>query len=106
MPLPSECSPTIHALHRDVSEAAAAAAWREAGATSPQSALSVFTAMYRRRWGCETALQGARLRLMRARVAMGATTHQPGAAVAGLDPRQHAAFARAEDRRHLGRGAY
>jgi len=61
--------------------------------------------MYRRRWGCETALQGARLRLMRARVAMGATTHQPGAAVAGLDPRQHAAFARAEDRRHLGRGA-
>ena len=31
----------------------------------------VYTAIYRRRWGCETALHGARLRLARARVPCG-----------------------------------
>ena len=43
----------------------------EAGATSARAAQSVYTAIYRRRWGCETALQGARLRFARAYLVSG-----------------------------------
>ena len=62
----------IHLLLRDtVRSAAERHIWREAGATSARAATSVCTAIYRRRWGCETALQGARLRLARAYLAAG-----------------------------------
>ena len=44
---------------------AAEQCWREAGATSARAAQSVYTAIYRRRWGCEAALQGARMKLSR-----------------------------------------
>eukprot|EP00964_Phaeocystis_antarctica_P027646 scaffold15602_cov67-Phaeocystis_antarctica.AAC.1 len=39
---------------------------QRAGATSARAAQSVYTAIYLRRWGCETALQGARMKLARA----------------------------------------
>ena len=39
---------------------------QRAGATSARAAQSVHTAIYLRRWGCETALQGARMKLTRA----------------------------------------
>ena len=66
--------------------------WREAGATSALrtrggDAESVYTAIYRRRWGCETALQGARLRLSRAYLAAGGDArHARGAARTTFDP--------------------
>ena len=61
--------------------------WREAGATSARAAESVYTAIYRRRWGCETALQGARLRLSRAYLAAGGDArHARGAARTTFDP--------------------
>ena len=48
---------------------------------------SVYTAIYRRRWGCETALQGARLRLSRAYLAAGGDArHARGAARTTFDP--------------------
>ena len=47
----------------------------------------VYTAIYRRRWGCETALQGARLRLSRAYLAAGGDArHARGAARTTFDP--------------------
>ena len=61
--------------------------WREAGATSARAAVSVYTAIYRRRWGCETALQGARLRLSRAYLAAGGDARRArGAAHPTFDP--------------------
>ena len=45
------------------------------------------TAIYRRRWGCETALQGARLRLSRACLAAGGDArHARGVARPTFDP--------------------
>ena len=58
-----ECSRDLHSLLHDTVHSAAERHWREAGATSARAAVSVYTAIYRRRWGCETALQGARLRV-------------------------------------------
>ena len=55
----------------DTVRSAAERHWREAGATSARAAQSVYTAIYRRRWGCETALQGARLRFARAYLVSG-----------------------------------
>ena len=66
-----ECSRDLHSLLHDTVHSAAERHWREAGATSARAAVSVYTAIYRRRWGCETALQGARLRLSRAYLAAG-----------------------------------
>ena len=66
-----ECSRDLHSLLHDTVRSAAERHWREAGATSARAAESVYTAIYRRRWGCETALQGARLRLSRAYLAAG-----------------------------------
>ena len=40
--------------------------WRDAGATSATAAQSVYMSVYRRRWGAEFALQGARMRIARA----------------------------------------
>ena len=57
-----ECSRDLHSLLHDTVHSAAERHWREAEATSARAAVSVYTAIYRRRWGCETALQGARLR--------------------------------------------
>ena len=48
---------------------------------------SPLTAIYRRRWGCETALQGARLRLSRAYLAAGGDArHARGVARPTFDP--------------------
>ena len=66
-----ECSSDLHLLLSDTVRSAAERHWREAGATSARAAQSVYTAIYRRRWGCETALQGARLRFARAYLVSG-----------------------------------
>ena len=72
----------LHPVH-----SAAERHWREAGATSARAAVSVYTAIYRRRWGCETALQGARLRLSRAYLAAGGDARRArGAAHPTFDP--------------------
>ena len=46
--------------------------WRKVGATFPETAFATFTAIYRRRWGAELALHGARLRLSRVYLAFSA----------------------------------
>ena len=82
-----ECSRDLHSLLHDTVRSAAERHWREAGATSARAAESVYTAIYRRRWGCETALQGARLRLSRAYLAAGGDArHARGAARTTFDP--------------------
>ena len=82
-----ECSRDLHLLLHDTVHSAAERHWREAGATSARAAVSVYTAIYRRRWGCETALQGARLRLSRAYLAAGGDArHARGAARPTFDP--------------------
>ena len=84
-------------LGSETADAAAEHHWRTAGATSALAARSTFMAIYRRRWGCAAALQGARLRLARACHAR--TGPGPGAGgdegdTCGFDPRgDHAAFA-------------
>ena len=78
---------SLHSLLRDTVHSAAERHWREAGATSARAAVSVYTAIYRRRWGCETALQGARLRLSRAYLAAGGDArHARGVARPTFDP--------------------
>ena len=50
-----ECSRDVHALLRDVAEAASAREWREFGTTSADAACAAYTAntaVLRRRWGC------------------------------------------------------
>ena len=82
-----ECSRDLHSLLHDTVRSAAERHWREAGATSARAAESVYTAIYRRRWGCETALQGARLRLSRAYLAAGGDArHARGVARPTFDP--------------------
>ena len=83
-----ECSRDLHSLLHDTVHSAAERHWREAGATSARAAVSVYTAIYRRRWGCETALQGARLRLSRAYLAAGGDARRAprGAARPTFDP--------------------
>ena len=68
----AECSADVHSLLSDTVSSAAEQCWREARATSARAAQSVYTAkIYRRRWGCETALQGARMKLSRAYLVSG-----------------------------------
>ena len=58
---------------------------------------SVLTSTYRRRWGCEAAPQGARLRVARAFTVEGAhpaAGAAPPPQASDFDPRDHAAFAR------------
>ena len=78
--------------------------WREAGASSPDAALSTFTSIYRQRWGCEFALQGARLRIARQHLVAGAAPCDEAttAPSAGFHPGDRAAFARAATRAELG----
>jgi len=62
----AECSSDIHVLLRETAKSAAKHNWRKVGATSPETAVATYVAIYRSRWGAEIALQGARLRLSRA----------------------------------------
>ena len=100
----AEASPGIHLLLRDVAQTASVRHWREAGASSPDAALSTYTSIYRQRWGCEFALQGARLRIARQHLVAGAAPCDEAAAApsAGFHPGDRAAFARAATRAELG----
>ena len=68
-----EMSRRVHAIHLNgIDSEIPVHAW--VCLTSARAATSFYTAIYsiyRRRWGCETALQGARLRLARAYLAAG-----------------------------------
>ena len=68
-----------------------------AGVESAEAARSTYIAIYRRRWGAEVALQGARLRLARAYLAGPAAQSADHASRAdadvGFDPSDGAAFA-------------
>ena len=93
----AECSADVHSLLRDTVSSAAEQCWREAGATSARAAQSVYTAIYRRRWGCEAALQGARMKLSRGYLVSG--VNDGGAPRGGgrptFDPRDPDHFAAA-----------
>ena len=52
--------------------------WRQVGAVSVEAAVATYSARYRRHWGAELALQGARLRFSRAYLAVQAPTCQAG----------------------------
>ena len=76
--------------------AAAARFWRDAGATSATAAQSVYMSVYRRRWGAEFALQGARMRIARAYLVAGQAEPAPrDPRGGGFDPGDAAAFAAA-----------
>ena len=68
------------------------------------TALSTFTSIYRQRWGCEFALQGARLRIARQHLVAGAAPCDEAttAPSAGFHPGDRAAFARAAAHAELG----
>ena len=69
----AECiSADIHVLLWETAKSAAKHNWRKVGATSPETAVATYVAIYRSRWGAEIALQGARLRLSRAYLAFAA----------------------------------
>ena len=55
--------------------------WRQVGAVSVKAAVATYSARYRRHWGAELALQGARLRFSRAYLAVQAA----GANLPGRD---------------------
>ena len=94
----AEASADVHNLLSLVVKSAAARHWREAGAASLLAAISVFTATYRRRWGCEFALQGARLRIARSSLVDGVSSPQDRVPpTSGFDPSSHADFARASE---------
>ena len=81
---------------RETAEAAAARFWRDAGATSATAAQSVYMSVYRRRWGAEFALQGARMRIARAYLVTGQAELAPrDPRGGGFDPGDAAAFAAA-----------
>ena len=90
------------------SDSAALRCWRESGAKSMLAARSSLISTYRKRWGCATALHGARLRLSR-RVLVGGQPAgfygdmDPGGPSGGFDPSSHAAYTHASV--PTGRGA-
>ncbi len=90
-------SADLRLLLRETADGEAAARfWRDAGATSATAAQSVYMSVYRRRWGAEFALQGARMRIARAYLVTGQAEPAPRyPRGGGLDPGDAAAFAAA-----------
>ena len=88
-----EWSPDVHALLNATAAAAATRYWREAGAADALAAKSVYLAYYRRRWSCEVALAGARLRVARMTCVTGEAPEPAVVGAGDFDPADHAAFA-------------
>jgi len=86
-------SKAVHTLLKETANAAAFKHWRQAGAKSPQAAVSGYVATYRPRWGCIARMASARLKLARARWA-GRGAPDPSARQGALDfdPASHADF--------------
>ena len=84
--------PHAAGLLRHTADAAAARFWREAGSPSALAARALYISIYRRRWGCEAALQGARLRLARSYL-VGSAAAAGGAASGGSADAFGAGFA-------------
>ena len=59
-------SKAVHTLLKETANAAAFKHWRQAGAKSPQAAVSGYVSTYRRRWGGIARMAAARLKLARA----------------------------------------
>ena len=105
----AEADPMVHTLLRHTADAAAAHFWREAGSPSALAARALYISIYRRRWGCEAALQGARLRLARSYL-VGSQAQAGGAAFgdsadafgAGFDPSRERGGRRRGRRAHAG----
>ena len=74
----AECSSDIHLLLREAARCAAMRYWHQEGTVSVEAAVATYSARYRRHWGAELALQGARLRFSRAYLAFQAPTCQAG----------------------------
>ena len=93
----SECSADIHFLCEQTADYAAERCWREAGAQSVRAARAVYIATYRRQWGCEFSLQGARLRMARSSAVDGISPDFSGgpAPEGAFDPHSHADYASA-----------
>ena len=101
-----ECSSDIHLLLRETATSVAMRYWRQVGAASVEaSSVATYSARYRRHWGAELALQGARLRFSRAYLAFQAPSCQAGmifgTSSIGFDPADSAEYA-AEAARILG----
>jgi hypothetical protein len=86
-------STSVHALLKETANSAAFKHWRQAGATSPQAAVSGYVATYRRRWSGIARLASARLKLARAQWA-GRGTPDPSAhqGASDFDPASHTDF--------------
>ena len=101
----AKCSSDIHLLLREAAKSAAMRYWRQVGAASVEAAVATYSASYRRHWGAELALQGARLRFSRAYLAFQAPSCQAGmifgTSSIGFDPADSAQYA-AEAARILG----
>jgi len=93
----AECSSDIHLLLREAARCAAIRYWRQVGSVSVEAAVAIYSARYRRHWGAELALQGARLRFSRAYLAFQAPTCQAGMTFGtssiGFDPADSAQYA-------------
>jgi len=96
-------SKAVHTLLKETANAAAFKHWRQAGAKSPQAAVSGYVATYRRLWGCVACMASARLKLARARWAgRGAPDPSARHGASDFDPASHADFGAAT---HPGVGA-
>jgi len=83
----------VHTLLRETANAAAFKHWRQAGAKSPQAAVSGYMATYRRRWGCIARMASARLKPARAKWAgRGAPDPSTRQGTSDFDPASHADF--------------
>jgi hypothetical protein len=83
----------VHDLLTETAHSAAYKCWRQAGAASPEAAVSGFVSKYRRRWGSVARLGMARLKL--ARVEMARPVHStlgPRQRVTDFNPRSHVDF--------------
>jgi len=72
--------------------------WCQVAAVSVEAAVAIYSARYRRHWGAELALQGARLRFSRAYLAFQASSCQAGmltfgTSSIGFDPADSAQYA-------------
>ena len=86
-------SKAVHTLLKETANAATFKHWQQAGAKSPQAAVSGYVATYRRRWGGIARMASARLKLARARwPGRGALDPSARQGASDFDPASHADF--------------
>jgi hypothetical protein len=86
-------SKAVHDLLTETAQSATYKCWRQAGAASPEAAVSGFVSKYRRRWGSVARLGMARLKLARAEMARPVhSTLGPRQRVTDFNPLSHVDF--------------